>query len=397
VGTAPVRRDAVALEPRGRALALSAGGETVIVDVAARAARPAGLGVELAAWSPNGRKAVLSTPAPTPESWGLATLLLLDLDTGAIGVLAANALYHSEMAQEPVSFSADGTRVLLLGNFGAVVFGELAPNFEGDLQVVDTRTLEVFTTPDVSGAFRNWRFSPDGGAVIYQREEGSLVYWVPARDRITPVGTAPVDAVAWSSRGDRLAFLDAGETCRLLRVGTDGDPGLYLVPNCEEIAFLPDGERTAVIVFDQDTAKRNVRLWSGGDLGPSRAVLPGQGYDPQVRFAPDGSAVLWRDSLEQGGTVVRVRGLAADTTGEFPASNGYGWTGFSPDGAFALAISGSLGELLALEVATGTLTRLDGPVPEASAHRDFALYSVADQEQGRGGWWLAHYPRTPAE
>jgi hypothetical protein len=394
LGTAPFRREVVQLEPQRRALAFTGFGETMVVDVAARTATPAGSGVEVAAWSPNGRKAALASPAPTPE--GAGALLLFDLETRTIDVLAAAALYQPSYLQDPVSFSPDGTRVLFLGNgrvvtddWGDVVFG-------GELEVVDTRTLEHAVAPDSAGAFRGWRFSPDGAAVLYQREQGSLVYWELARDRITPVGTASIGEVTWSSRGDRLGFVDSGATCRLLRAGGDGEPGIYLVPDCERISFLPDGERTAVIVFDQDTAKRDLRLWSGGDLGPILWALSGQAADLQIRFAPDGSAVLWLEA-DGAGTALSVYDLVHDTRALLPGSNGYSYAAFSGDGAFAVAISGSPGELSVLEISTGTVTALDVPVVSPTVYRDFVAYQVVDEGQERHGWWMAHFPRTPAE
>lgn len=395
LGRTWVAREQAVVEPGGRAVALYGLEETVVVDVASRKIYEPGSGTTVVAWSPDGQKVVLAAPELV---WGQVTLLLLDLGAGSLTPLASGAYYQPNFPTDAVSFNHDGSKLLFLGRFEGLEGGETGTVFRGDLQVVDTRTLEPVVAPEASRSYVGWRFSPDGASVLYQRGAQTLIAWDVARARTMPLGVTWVEAVAWSARGDRLAFPDADGSCRLVRYDADGTPGLFAVPSCQEIHFLPDGERTAVVVWNEG-AKRDLRIWDGGEPGPPVAELPGQTTDPQLRFSPDGGTALWVDRSAGLRDEVRVRDLIGGTTAVFPESVSY-QAGFSPDGTFAVAVSGSLSELLVLELATGTITRIDGPLATfPQLYRDFALYPIADDEEAeesRAGTWLSRFPRTPA-
>jgi hypothetical protein len=383
LGTAAVERDGGSIAPGGRALALPTADGLVVADVAARERFSPGSGAGVRAWSPDGTKAVLATgEAPDGER---GTLALVDVASRDVVVMAEGARTRE------VSFSADGQRVLYLANHEQASAGEYGPVYPGRLEVFDVRTRTAAAAPD--SAYYAWAFTPDGEAVIYRRAAGLLVHWRLAGSAITPLGSTSLAAVAWSARGDRLAFAD-GSTCRLVRFDGSGAPASFPMPACEQIHFLPDGERTAVVVKNED-ARREIRRWAGGGEGSELlAELPGSVIDPAIRFAENGGTVAWLESREEGKVVLKVRSTEGEAAGAFPESAGFSF-GLAPDGSFAWARTEPGGELLVHELDTGTTTQLDAPVAGVQGFGSFVLYEVDATEGNRDGLWLANYPRAP--
>lgn len=387
----PVDRAAVSIAPAGVAVLARVPG-LVVVDVAARQLFAPEHGGRLAAWSPDGKQAVLATSVPADQLWS-ATLHLLDLQTRTTVEFATGAFHPADVpGSDAVTFSPDGGRVLFLGSFGGVGSeGE----YLGRLEVVDTGTFARLPVPDLDDAVVGWRFSPEGAAVIYRRQAQTLVRWNLAGNRTTALGTVALDDVRWSPGGDRFAFTK-DELCTLGRIDGSGDPLLSSLAKCQQIHFLPDGERTSVVVWNDD-ALREVRIWDGHETGPALAVLPGGADGPGIEFAPDGSAVLWREPGDGGMESLRVLGLVDGVAAGLPQGSGY-WGTFSPDGGHVVARTSALGELWVLERASGQAFRIDGPVQAGPVcHPGFVLYRIDDEEGWRGGPWLSRYPRAPAE
>ena len=381
--------------PGATAIAVGTEAGLILVDLDARQQFPVAPGAtnNVAAWSADGRQAVVASTAPGATGWHL---FHVDLRTGTTVALADGALFRLGATIPTVQFSPDGTRVLYLGDLdlgGSSPDSAGAWNWKGQLRVVDTRTFEETPAADPSTTFLDWQFMPDGAAVLYRRGAETLVHWDRADDRLTPLGAAPLTTLQWAPRGDRFAFVDAG-TCRLIRPEGGASPAIFLIPKCESIRFLPDGDRTVVVLWNQ-AAKRDLTTWTGTALGPVLAELPGDSSDPAIRFAEDGTAVLWQEG-RSGEREVRFLGILDGVAGGLPPSQSY-WATFSPDGTFVVVRGGSTGqELIFHELATGITTTVDPAVRYLSpSFRDFVLFSVDPElERERAGWWLAPYPRT---
>lgn len=386
LGNSDASSDQADVAPGGRALALRGLDGTVVVDVDARTLFEPG-DLVVVGWSPDGRKAALAARSTwTP----LSDLFLLDHGTGSFSVLGADVHAMS------VSFSRDGSRVLFPGN--------CTTNLACDLQVIDTRTFQQFTAPEASRRFLEWGFSPDGASVLYRREAGTSIHWDFERGRTSPLGDVTIRALKWSILGDRLVFADSDGACWLARFDADGTPGLFSRPYCEQIQFLPDGERATVVVWNESRMRRELRTWDGGVPSDPVAVLPGS-PDADIRFASDGSAVLWTDRTASDGMFrMLVRDLIGGAVGTFPEAAVSYLGDFSPDGSFVVSISGDA-ELWVEEVATGLTTRIDRPVGvDRTLYRSFVRYTVEDLDDPydgvidgrRAGFWLSRYPRTVA-
>jgi hypothetical protein len=386
LGVAAVDRTQLSISPGGRAVGLGTGTGLVIADVAARESFSPGSAARVLAWSPDGARAVLVTP--DDNEMGTGTLYLLDLASRGVTVLAEGA-----RAKE-VSFSADGNRILYLANHGGVSGGEFGPVYLGDLEVFDVRTLTRTVAPEASGGFYAWDFTPGGEAVLYRRAAGLLVHWQVAAATATPLGSTRLEEVVWSPRGDRLVFVD-GSTCRLVRFDASGAPASFPRTNCGEIHFLPDGEWVAVVVKNEE-GRWELRRWAGGGDGGELLVhLPGTAADLGLRFSENGATAAWVESADGGKRVLKVQNTSGGAAGSLPPADALDFN-LVPNGSFAWARTMPELELLVYEVASGQVTRLDGPVDGIAGYDGFVIYGidpVDDEASDRQGTWLACYPR----
>ena len=219
---------------------------------------------------------------------------------------------HSESVVG-VAFSADGTRVLTVGNDA--------------LRVWDARSGQPLAT--VSGATHAGALSPDGaralgalpqGSALFDVKSGAQLHRFPAGDRI--------DALAFSPDGKRLAVPDENGTIVVYDAATFGTVSSTKAPDIDvgSISFDAAGARYAACVattaaaYDAATGKELARIKAHDGFILSCAISPdgkmlatGGGSDRTVRLwrIPGGDPIRTIDALASG-----TRGLAFSPDGK---------------------------------------------------------------------------------
>jgi Tol biopolymer transport system component len=168
----------------------------------------------------------------------------------------------------------------------------------------------------------NW--SPDGGKLAFAASRGSRRgIWTIGKDGrglrlVARDGAAP----AWSTRGDRIAFVRfgriftvraaGGAVRRLTRGPYDGSP-----------AWSPDGRRIAFVRSDANGMSQAVQVLSAKG-GPLRRILGSAEDISELQWSPDGRRLLFTATSFVSVARIRDRAVTRLRRGEWPT--------WSPDG-----------------------------------------------------------------
>jgi hypothetical protein len=218
----------------------------------------------------------------------------------ALGTYVARIVDSTNLAPEP-----GPTATTYLTGSGADVLGvSLDPSDRylaftgpafGSVGIYDRTSRKVSSIAWPSQTPIAVRWSPDGALLAVSGARGLVELYDPT---LSPVQTIqvghPVEALAWSPAGDRLAGGDDDGLIHLWTVGGHGtDPAGAAGTVAghrgavRSLAFSPDGTRLASASSDHEAA-----IWDGHDLRPIDRLLGHTATVWGVSWSPDGSRLV---------------------------------------------------------------------------------------------------------
>jgi WD40 repeat protein len=269
--------------------------------------------------------------------------------------------FKSPYGLNRVAFSADGSRILLLGHSSSSLILDAA-TARPNLTLYHPREVQVGC------------FSPDGKLVATTSSKG-LIHVRDAKtgkDVVPPFRhAANVTDLAFTAAGDRLLSVSLDGTVRIWAIGLEpfkAMPYDYTCGHADHLVgrFLsPDG---AWEVRPDGASGARLQRRSGGATGP---VLAHAGQVKKALFAPDGQTVLTADDK---GVQVWEAGTGQARGPLLPINGNLTWAQFSDDGSHVMLIDAG-GKVSVYETKCGRL--LLGPIAlDADIQRSHLLRRV---------------------
>lgn len=356
-------------------------------------------GIESAAWSPDGKQAVYSTPN--------GDLDVVRSDGSGAQRLTAVPYHTGSALFEQISWSPDGGKIRFDRNnkiFEVSADGSgLHPfmpgwrpgswqccgrwTFDGEFFVFlswDGRTSpyasfphsQIWALDERRGWFRKRSTDPvqlTSGPIRWGRP-------VPSRDgkkifargvilngelerldgqshQLQPyLGGISAESVCFSSDGRFVAYVTFPEGI-LWRANRDGSNPVQLTDPPTYPTFpqwSPDGSKIVFVSEDEGGDLKNYVISSEG--GAPRPLIPEQkGQQGNLNWSPDGSKIAFESSESAGGTWrqdIRILDLASREITTLPGSDGVGSPRWSPNGRFIAGLAPNTSELTIFDLET---------------------------------------------